>query len=261
MSSSWNSAELIPLKGQDWLEKQRHAGKVVGKCLSTFKTLGETVDKLNLLDIEKVCEDIISENDCTPTFKGYKGFPGAVCLSVNKDVVHGVPKDYILKDGDVVSLDLGATFEGAIADAAVTIIYGKPKNSLHIELLKVTKKALQCGIDSIEVGKRIGCIGYAINDYVKNNINNFSLIVKYGGHGISWNTAHSSPFVSNKSKKEEGVCIQPGLVIAIEPMLVIGSSRTKTLDDNWTVRCDGISAHFEHSLYVHENSVEIITKL
>lgn len=260
-SNEWNHIEFVPLKGENWLIKQRIAGAAVAACLSFFKDIMSTrLSKVNLLDIESECEKIIDKYHCTPTFKNYKGFPGAVCLSVNKDLVHGIPRDYTLKEGDVVTLDLGATFEGAIADAAVTKIFGTPRNKNHTRLVEAAHKCLMSGINAIKVGKPLGVIGNAIYKCAKQySIDNFHLITNYGGHGIGWNRPHSSPFVSNKSNKTDGITIQPGLVIAIEPMLVIGGSKTKTKDDGWTVSAAGISAHAEHSVFIHENDVEIIT--
>jgi methionyl aminopeptidase len=210
-----------------------------------------------LLELNQFAEDFIISSKGIPTFKNYKGFPSGVCISVNKHLVHGIPTDYKLISGDVVSFDLGVTIEGAIADTAITCIYGEPKSEVHVQLLKATEESLMRGINAIAVGKRLGCIGQAISKCAKQH--GFGLITQYGGHGLDWDIPHAPPFVSNKSTAEEGIHIQPGLGIAIEPMLVIGSTETKTLADGWTVVTDGIGAHFEHSVFVHEDRVEIIT--
>jgi methionyl aminopeptidase len=152
---------------------------------------------------------------------------------------------------------LGVTIDDVIADTAITCIYGDAKSARHIELIKTTEECLAKGIESIKVGKRLGCIGNAIYKHASNK--GFGVITNYGGHGISYNTPHEYPFICNKASQEEGEIIQPGLTIAIEPLLCIGSSETKVDKDGWTVCTSNLSAHFEHSIYVHENSVEIIT--
>ena len=262
---------FVNLQNEDWFEKQKHAGQVVAKCLtltSNFIKYGaptagmQESPKLTLKYLEEQCEYIIANAGCTPTFKGYNGFPGAICASVNKDLVHGIPSDYVLVPGDVVKIDLGATYEGVIADAAMTTICGgnrSAKDPKHVELIESCKVALQKGIEAVKVGDRIGAIGNAIYKYTRNT--GFSLITKYGGHGIALNKPHAPPFVSNKAKPDDGVTIQPGLTIAIEPMLVIGGDMTETQSDNWTVKADGICAHFEHTLYVGEDKVHIMTEL
>jgi methionyl aminopeptidase len=262
--------QLVILNDQNWFDSQKIAGQCVAKCLKTFKNLIESHKlNINLLDIEAQCVDIIKEFDCTPTFYKYKTqgsnleFPGKVCLSVNKQLVHGIPVDYILQEGDVISLDLGATHKDqGIADAAITCLYGKPKKFDHQLMLDVCYKALMKGIESIQIGKQIGCIGFAIHKYTKSY--NFGLITEYGGHGIGLingkSVVHAQPFVANKGRPDEGVRIQPGLTIAIEPQLVYGGTRTKKAEDGWTVMSlDGVSAHWEHSIYIAEDKVHIMT--
>lgn len=248
---------LVKLKGQDWLDKQRIAGRIAAKTLLKLKGFveGRTFHSTNTLS--QVAEEYIIRSGGTPTFKGYKGFPAAVCISVNKQLVHGIPDDRVLDHGDVISFDLGVTYEGAIADTAITCVFGEPKSEKHIQLVKDTEESLMRGIAAIGVGKRLGSIGHAIHKFAKGK--GYGVINQYGGHGLDWNIPHSSPFVANKADPNEGMRIQPGLAIAIEPMLTLGSTNTRTLDDGWTVVTDDIGAHFEHSIYVHEDRVEIIT--
>lgn len=248
---------LFKLKNQDWLDKQRVAGKIVAGTLSFLqqRVLDKTTQTLQQLNDE--AEDLIIKSGAVPTFKGYKGFPAGVCISVNKQLVHGIPSDYKLQEGDVVSFDLGATVDGAIADSALTCIYGQPKSDLHIQLIKATEESLMKGIEAIAVGKRLGVIGHAISKCAKGY--GFGIVSNYGGHGLDWNTPHAPPFVSNKGNPDEGIRIQSGLAIAIEPMLTLGSTETKTLSDGWTVVTDGIGVHVEHSVFVHDDHVEIIT--
>lgn len=248
---------FFKLKNQDWLDKQRVAGKVAAQTLNLLQSLVKEKTKLTLIELSRIAESFILENKCTPTFKGYKGFPESVCISVNEQLVHGIPTDYLLQEGDLVTFDLGATFEGAIADTAVTCIYGEPKKAEHVKLVNACEEALMKGIEAIVVGKKLGVIGYAINRSAKHN--GFNVINDYGGHGLDWNNPHMPPFVANRSDPDEGFRIQPGLAIAIEPLLTFGSTATRIGDDNWTIYCSQLCAHFEHSIFVHENKVEILT--
>lgn len=253
------SHDLIILKDAFWLERQKIAGQCVAGILKTLnKMVVEKTPNISLKDMEVEAIQQLKAANCTATFKDYKGFPGAVCLSVNRQLVHGIPTNYILQEGDVVKFDLGATYNGAIADAAITSIYGKPKSNTHVELIKMCNNALYEAIKSIKIGKQLGCIGYAIHRYVTSKTN-FGLVTNYGGHGINENQPHASPFVANKSKSNEGIRIQAGLTIAIEPMLTIGSPQTSLSKDGWTVLTEGINCHVEHTIFVHNDSVEIIT--
>jgi methionyl aminopeptidase len=258
VSSSQYSNGFFKLKNEDWLIKQRVAGKCVATCLNTLLQYVKNGTTLTSLQLSHKTEEIMKDFDCSPTFKGYKGFPEAVCISVNKELVHGIPKDKPFEDGDVVSFDLGATYKGAIADSAVTCIYGNAKNAEHLKLIKATEESLMKGIQAIAVEKRLGVIGNAIYKSAKGN--GFSVVTNYGGHGLDWDHPHAAPFVDNKSTPDQGFRIQSGLAIAIEPMLVIGpSAETKTLEDKWTVATREIGAHFEHSVFVHTDHVEIVT--
>jgi len=248
---------LVRLKDKDWLEKQRVAGRIAAETLLLLEGFVKGRTFHSLIALNEVAEHYIIKNGGTPTFKGYKGFPAGVCISVNKEMVHGIPKDVVLDDGDIVSFDLGVTYQGAIADTAITCIFGKPHNDRHITLVKATEECLMKGIEAIQVGKRLGVIGSAISRHAKTY--GFGVINNYGGHGLDWDIPHAPPFVENKSDDSRGIHIQPGLAIAIEPMLVLGSTATTTLNDGWTVVTPDLSAHFEHSVFVHEDHVEIIT--
>jgi len=248
---------LVRLKDKDWLEKQRVAGRIAAETLLLLEGFVKGRTFHSLLALNEVAEHYITKNGGTATFKGYKGFPAGVCISVNKEMVHGIPKDIVLDDGDIVSFDLGVTYQGAIADTAITCIFGTPKSERHVTLVKATEESLMKGIEAIQVGSRLGVIGQAISKHAKTY--GFGVINNYGGHGLDWDVPHAPPFVENKSDETRGIRIQPGLAIAIEPMLVLGSTSTTTLSDGWTVVTPDLSAHFEHSVYVHEDHVEIIT--
>lgn len=255
---SFSASSFVMLKNQDWLNKQRIAGKIAAQTLVALQRKVENKTTDSLIELNTFAENIITDAGGIPTFKGYKGFPAGVCISVNKQLVHGIPTDYHLEDGDVISFDLGVTIDGAIADTAITCIYGQPKSDKHITLVKATEESLMKGIEAISVGKRLGCIGNAISRCAKGY--GFSEIIQYGGHGLDWNQPHAQPFVANKSLENEGIRIQPNLTIAIEPMLTSGSTKTHVDKDGWTVLCEAeISAHFEHTIYIHNDHVEIIT--
>jgi len=256
MNTSFANHGIIKRYGEgDFLANQRIAGKAVAECLSLFKKKMASPEPLNLLQIEQDSAEIIERRGCTPTFHKYKGFSGKVCLSVNKVMVHGIPYDYQIQEGDLVSLDLGATCQGAIADAATTCIRGSSK---HQKMVETCQEALRNAIANIKVGEPIGRVGNAIHRTVRNT--SFGLITTYGGHGIALNTPHADPFVSNKSSGQDGPLVRPGMTFAIEPMLVeFDRLSTSVLTDGWSVVTLGMSCHEEHTVFIHDNSVEIIT--
>lgn len=253
-------SSFVKLKDQDWLERLRVAGSCVSSVMTLLESLVKDKTDMSLNEISLFAENEILKQDCTPTFKNYKGFPSAVCISVNKQLVHGIPTDYKLKDGDVISFDFGATYKGAIADSAITCIYGEPADKEHLDIITATQESLYAGIRAVKVGSRLDSIGY--NIYRSARDKGFKVIETYGGHGIDENTPHAEPFVYNKSSPHEGIRIQPGLTIAIEPMLVPyrSSINTRTASDKWTIYTDEIGAHFEHTIFVNEDGAEIITK-
>lgn len=255
---------VVSLKDDKWLNYQRIAGRIASDTLIALEREVENKTTKSMLELNAYAEEIITKAGGTPTFKGYgkNPFPAGVCISVNKQLVHGIPTEYKLQDWDVVSFDLGVTIEGAIADTAITCIYGGLENTPHIHhhmVVAKTKLALEEGIRAVKVGKRLGCIGQAIHK-VGRGPGRTCIVNNYGGHGLDWNIPHAAPFVANKSTENEGIRIQPGLSIAIEPMLVCGSDPTTTTgSDGWTVYTKEIGAHFEHSIFVHEDHVEITT--
>jgi methionyl aminopeptidase len=257
-NNAFSSSGLVNLKNQDWLDKQRVAGKVVAGALLLLENEIKQGTNSTLIELNSLAETYIQDHGCSCTFKNYKSFPSGVCISVGKQLVHGVPTNYRLQDGDKVSFDLGATYKKAIADSAITCIFGQPKSKQQLELIKDTEEALMRGIQAIEVGKHLGCIGNAIDKYAKNK--GHGCITQYGGHGLDWDIPHAAPFVANRAELNEGIRIQPNLTIAVEPMLTSGSTKTWTDQDGWTVWCEAeIVSHWEHTIYIHEDYVEIIT--
>lgn len=257
---------FIKLMGQDYLDNQRIAGKCAAKTLLLLEKLVKEKTTKSLIELNTIAEEYILNQGLECTFKGYKGFPAACCISVNRQLVHGIPTDYKLKEGDLVSFDLGVTYRGSVSDTAITLIYGQPKSELHVKLLEATKECLKKGIESIQIGKQIGVIGNAIYNCARDY--GFSVINTLGGHGLSFENIngkniaipHAEPFVSNRAEINEGVRIQAGMVIAIEPLLVIGTDTSTSISsDGWTVSCKDICSHEEHSVYIHEDHVEIIS--
>jgi methionyl aminopeptidase len=260
--SSQQNSEVIRLHDQMFLENQRVAGKVVAKTLALLEGLVKEKTTKTLLGLDQIAHDYIVSQNCVPTFLGYKSFPNSVCISVNKQLVHGIPTDYVLQEGDLVSFDLGATYHGAIADAAITCIYGQPREKRHQQLVDDCKEALNRAITSVAVGKRIGAIGHTIYRYGRDK--GYGVITNFGGHGISIDQEgngipHASPFIANRAEPTEGIRITAGMALAIEPQFTLGSTDTITASDGWTVECSSLSAHEEHTIFVHDDCVEVIT--
>jgi|JI10StandDraft_1071094.scaffolds.fasta_scaffold04855_11 methionyl aminopeptidase len=250
---------IINLFGSDWLEKQRVAGQAVTDCLHASRDMLKS--GVTGKQVEAKCLEIIAKYDCTPTFLNYQPanhapFPGAICFSINKELVHGIPNDTPVAEGDVVKVDLGATYQGAIADAAITVIIGQGTKEQQ-EGLKTCREALEAGIKAIKVDAHLGVIGSAI--YRATRYSKFGLITNYGGHGLDWNRPHAPPFVANKDESKNGVRLQAGMTLAIEPMLTTGAPVTRLSADGWAVTTPGLGFHFERTIYLGQEGVEIIT--
>ena len=240
------------------IELLRKANAIVAEVLLSIKE--EVKPGKVTLELEELALRICEKRKVKPAFKGYKGYPYALCVSINEEVVHGMPSESkVLKEGDIVSFDFGVCYEGYYGDAAITVPVGKISSDAE-RLLKVTEEALYIGIDKARVGNRIGDISYAIQSYVEGQ--GFNVIKSFVGHGIGRNL-HEPPEVPNFGKKGTGAKINVGLVIAIEPMVSMGDWRVKILEDGWTaVTVDGsLSAHFEHSIVVTPKGPEILSRI
>lgn len=260
LKNNSNSIFLTLATEQDY-DLFRYAGKITAKALEMLEELvicQHTTKTLKQLD--NLVEDFFRSHNCIPVFKHYRGFPATCCISVNKELVHGIPTDYQLREGDVVSFDTGCNYQGAITDSALTCIYGQPKETWHTKLISTTKNSLYQGIKSIKLNKQIGVIGQAINQCSKQH--GFKVIETLGGHGIQKNKVHADPFICNKAEPDQGIRFQPGMVIAIEPLLVPNFGSTKTIlgVDSWTISTENISSHYEHSLLITQNNIEILTQ-
>ncbi len=208
--------------------------------------------------IDKEAEMLIRDHHAVPAFKGYRGFPATLCVSVNEVIVHGIPGDREFKDGDIVSVDCGVLMEGFHGDAAYTFAIGEiPAETLR--LLQVTKASLYRGIEQAVPGKRIGDISYAIQSFVERE-HGYSVVRELVGHGIG-KSLHEDPEVPNYGKRGNGILLKEGLVIAIEPMINLGKKDIRQSDDGWTIRTADAtpSAHYEHSVAIRNGSADILS--
>ena len=253
---------LFKLKNDSYLNDFRKAGKIAAKSLLMLEKLVKDKTDLSLIEMDNLVEQFIRDNGATPTFKGYDDFPSCCCMSVNLCLVHGSASSYKLQEGDKISFDVGATINGAIADTAISLIYGEPKEQWHSHMIKITKECLDKAIASIKVGKRIGCIGNAIYKHARDN--GYNVIEDYGGHCLCIDEnnngiLHAKPFIANKASCSEGIRIQPGMTMAIEPMIVRGDNSTYINPKDDAIYTHSIGSHQEHSVFIHEDHVEVIT--
>lgn len=196
-----------------------------------------------------------------PAFLGYQGFPDVICISVNDEVVHGIPSPQrIIEEGDLLGLDFGVTYKGMITDSAISVIAGKPKTKGHIDLLKRTEKALEVGINAVHDQVRTGDIGSAIQEYLKQYP--YGIVRDLVGHGVG-HAVHEDPNIPNYGRPDSGPWLDKGMTIAIEPMVTLGTDRVVIMPDGWTVKtADGKwAAHFEHSVLITETGAEILTTI
>jgi len=247
---------LIVLKSPKEIEKMTKAGSIVGEILEEIKEMIQT--GITTKDIELFAEERIKVLGGFPAFKGYRGYPASICTSVNDEVVHGIPSSRRLKDGDIVSVDLGVLCDGFYGDAAVTVPVGNIDDKTSV-LLRVTEEALSLGIDNAIEGKRVSDISYAIQSHVEKN--GFSVVRTFVGHGIG-RELHEEPQVPNYGMSGKGPRLKDGMTLAIEPMVNAGTYEVRVLGDGWTaVTSDGKkSAHFEHTVLVTSGRPEILTK-
>jgi len=248
---------MIILKSPDEVAKMRVAGSIVADTIDTV--LASVGPGVSTADLDAVAEAFIRERKATPSFKGYRGFPASICASLNDEVVHGIPSPKrVLKEGDVLSLDFGAIWDGYHADSAVTVFVGEPPSAEAEKLVRVTEEALEAGISQIRPGGRLSDISHAVQQVVEGA--GFSVIREYVGHGIGRNL-HEDPQIPNYGLPGRGPELRPGLVVAVEPMVTMGDWRTRVLADDWTVvTADGsLAAHFEHTIAVTEEGREVLT--
>jgi len=252
---------FFTIKDNEWLENQRHAGKVLANALSLVEE--NIKEGISTLYINNLCEEFILSNEgCIPTFKGYIGFPAASCISVNEEVVHGIPKeDKILKVGDIVKIDCGVTYKGAIADSAICVVVEEYLNFRDKDLVECCVNCLSSVIKLIErkIGIiRVGDVGYFIKkEAAKIGANS---IKELTGHGLELNKPHWYPQIFNVGDRNNGIVLVPNMTICIEPIFVYGSLDIFVKEDKFTIAANSIGVHCEHTIFIHEDKVETITK-
>lgn len=248
---------MITCKSDRELKYMRDAGRIVA---ATHAELAKAVEpRVTTKELDNIAEDFILKSGAKPAFKGYHGFPASICASVNEQVVHGIPGLRNLENGDIISIDIGAVINGYYGDSAVTLPVGDVRAEA-LELLRKTEQSLYQGIEQARSGNRLTDISNAVQTYVE--ANGYSVVRDYVGHGIG-SHMHEEPQVPNFGKPGRGPRLKPGMTIAIEPMVNVGTHEVMTLTDNWTVvtKDKSLSAHFEHTIAVTEGDPEILTKL
>jgi len=245
----------IIIKSEEEIATIREAGRIVAQVL---RILAEAVRPgLVRKELDRIVRREFAARGAKPTFLGYQGYPASVCVSVNDEIVHGIPDDRVLREGDIVSIDLGATYEGFVGDAAVTVGIGR-LDAEGERLLRVTERALQKGIAAARAGVPLGAVSHAIQMEAEGE--GYSVVREYVGHGIG-RQMHEEPQVPNFGPPDRGPILRKGMVLALEPMVNAGDWRTKRHDDNWTVSTlDGKrSAHFEHTIAITDGEAQILT--
>lgn len=247
---------MISIKTPREIELLRVAGEITGSThnyLIPFIKPGVTTKEL-----DKLAYDYIVKRGATPSFKGYDGFPGTICASVNEEVVHGIPSNRKLKEGDIISIDIGACYKGYHGDSAWTYPVGKISEEKKY-LLKHTEESLFRGLSVIKDGIRVGDIGHAVSEYAQNH--KLSVVRELVGHGVGTDV-HEAPDVPNYGEAHTGPLLKEGMVIAVEPMLNLGTREIFILDDDWTIVTgdDKPSAHFEHTVLITKDGYEILTR-
>ncbi|WP_223703206.1 type I methionyl aminopeptidase [Sutcliffiella deserti] len=247
---------MIICKTPRELEIMREAGKIVALTHQELKK--HIVPGVTTKQLDDIAERFIRKHDAIPSFKGYNGFRGSICASVNEELVHGIPGERVLKDGDIISIDIGAKYNGYHGDSAWTYAVGNISDETK-RLLEVTEQSLYEGIKEIKPGARLSDVSHAIQTYAE--AHDFSIVREYVGHGIGQDL-HEDPQIPHYGPPNKGPRLKPGMVLAIEPMVNAGTRYVKTLADDWTVvTVDGkMCAHFEHTIAITETGYEILTK-
>jgi len=245
----------IQYKSLEEIEKIRASDLLVSKTLAQVaKVIGEGV---KTIELNKLAEEFIRDHGGVPAFLNYNGFPYSLCISLNDQVVHGFPGEYVIKDGDIVSVDCGVVLNGFVGDSAYTFPIGNV-DAETLRLLKTTKECLQLAIDKAVVGMRIGDVGYAVQEHAENN--GFGVVKELVGHGVGFKL-HEKPEVPNYGRRGSGIKLEEGMVIAIEPMINGGKAGVKFWDDGWTVSTidKKPSAHYEHSVAVKKGKADVLS--
>ncbi|KEO81757.1 type I methionyl aminopeptidase [Tumebacillus flagellatus] len=247
---------MIVSKSKVELDLMRDAGRIV--ALTHKECCLALQPGITTKELDQIADDFIRKQGALPSFKGYHGYPASICASVNDELVHGIPGNRALEEGDIISIDIGANIHGFHGDSAWTWGVGEISETAQ-KLLDVTEQSLYKGIEQARDGNRLSDIGHAVQTYVEDN--GFSVVREYVGHGIG-QKMHEDPSIPNYGPAGRGPVLAAGMTLAIEPMVNVGSHETRTLQDNWSVvTADGsLAAHFEHTVVVGEDVAEILTK-
>jgi methionyl aminopeptidase len=248
---------MISLKSKSELNKIRKSGLIVAKTLKYLKSKVKPGITTRQLDIEAA--NFINKHKARAAFFGYRGYPGHICVSINEEVVHGIPGDRVLLDGDIISLDVGVELDGYFGDAAITVGVGKISVEAQ-RLMDVTRDALYKAIDVARKDNHLSDVSNTVQSYVEKF--GFSVVRDFVGHGIGVNL-HEEPQIPNFGKPGNGIRLQPGMVLAIEPMVNAGTWKVEVLDDGWTAvtKDNALSAHFEHTICITHSKAEILTAI
>jgi methionyl aminopeptidase len=254
----------VHIKTPAQIALMRDAGRITAMALQAMREA--IAPGVSTAELDRIAADVIAENGAEPTFLHYTPgpmppYPAVITACINEELVHGIPrKDRILREGDIVSLDCGATYKGFVGDAAFSAGVGKV-NALAEKLMAVTEEALYRAIDAARVGHHLSDISYAVQSFVEDN--GFNVVREYGGHGVGHQMHEAPHAILNWGPPGRGPILRPGMTIALEPMVIVGDPEVRTLEDQWTVvTCDGsLCAHFEHTIAITEDGPEILTKL
>lgn len=246
---------MITIKSPREIEKMRRSGKVTAKVLGDL--MRSVKPGMTTRELDDLAERGIRSMGGVPTFKGYHGYPCSICTSTNDEVVHGIPGDYVLQEGDLLSIDIGTTLDGYVSDSAVTVPVGSVGESA-LQLMRITQECLMIGIAQMVKGKHLGDIGHAVQQHAESH--GYGVVRELVGHGIG-TKMHEEPQVPNYGRTGAGLELRPGLVLAIEPMITEGHYSVETLQDGWTVvTADGkLAAHFEHTIAITDDGPKILT--
>ena len=248
---------MIVLKSDDEIKRMAESCRIVAEALEGIKK--NIAPGVATEELDEFAESYILSKGARPAFKGYRGYPASVCASINEQVVHGIPSSTKVRNGDIISLDIGVCYKGFYGDAAVTVPVGSV-NKQAGKLLSVTEKALKTGLEKAVAGNRLSDVSFAIQNYVESE--GFSVVRNFVGHGIG-RDLHEEPQIPNYGKPGEGPRLLPGMTLAIEPMVNAGAWEVVILNDGWTAvtKDKSLSAHFEHTVAITKNGLNILTKL
>jgi len=247
---------MIIKKSAEEIDKMRKAGRVVAKVFDEVQPLLKPGTKTK--EIDALVEKVIRSEGCVPSFKGYRGFPGSACISLNEEIVHGIPGGRKLREGDLVKLDVGAIYDGFHGDSAWTFYVGDAVPEAVLKLMRTTEESLWAGINAARAGNRVGDISHAVQEVAEGA--GFSVVREYVGHAVG-RELHEDLQIPNYGPAGRGPVLEEGMTLALEPMVNVGDWRTEVLDDDWTVvTADGeLSAHYEHTIAVRDGEALVLT--